>query len=280
MKNLFEKITLSLILVLCFNIISTCIVDSKENEISKIENKDALKIFKNLNRTNEDDMISKNITKNPLLNNEFEELNLLKIENKDDITIVYNTENENLATIIAYNKNSDSNILIEANNKTGDIIIAVNDEEYELTLEGEDIILYSDNGTKIPVLITEYQTNINDISLPKEISNAPMSTFGNDYGPFYKTNKVLVDILGTIGTVGGVAALKIKHPLLGIISTVASVISLVGNFSYATLYVKYYQAYAINNPSYVRQTEYYYNYNNYTSLVKTKVFYFYSTKPY
>lgn len=279
MKNLFKKIALTLTLILSFNTIPAFANtnNTKENQISKIENKEALELFKNLNKNNKN---LKNINKNPMLNNEFEELNLLKFENENDIEIIYNTEDENIATVIAYNQNSNSNILLEANNKTGDIIIAINNEEYRLTQEGENINAYSENGNKIPILITEYQSDINDIRLPMEITNEARTTFGKNYGPFYKTNKVLVDVLGAVGTIGGVAALKIKHPLLGIVSTIAGAISWVGNLAYATLYIKFYQAYAVNDPTYVKETQYYYNYNNYTSLVKTRTWYFYSSKPY
>lgn len=282
MKNLFKKIALTLTLLLSFNTIPTFANtnNTKENQISKIENKEALELFKNLNKNNKNNRNLKNINKNPMLNNEFEELNLLKIENKNDIEVIYNAENENIATVIAYNQNSNSNILLEANNKTGDIIIAINNEEYRLTQEGENINAYSENGNKIPILITEYQSDINNIRLPMEITNEARTTFGKNYGPFYKTNKVLVDVLGAVGTIGGVAALKIKHPLLGIVSTIAGAISWVGNLAYATLYIKFYQAYAVNDPTYVKETQYYYNYNNYTSLVKTRTWYFYSSKPY
>lgn len=78
----------------------------------------------------------------------------------------------------------------------------------------------------------------------------------------------------------GFNTLKIKHPLLGIVSTIVGAISWVANLSYATLYIKYYQAFATNDPTYVRQTEHFYNYNNYTSLVKTRTWHFYSSRPY
>ena len=284
MKKLLQKVALSLALTMFATTLPFAPfankVIAKESKTSKIENKEAQKLFENLNKTNKKNRDLKNIDKNPILINEFEELNLLKIENKNDIDILYNTEDESIATIIAYNQNTNSNILLEANNKTGDIIIAINNKEYRLTQEGENIFAYSDNDNKIPVLITEYQSNINEISLPKKISNETRTTFGKNYGPFYKTNKVLVDILGAAGTIGGVAALKIKHPLLGIVSTVVGAISWVANLSYATLYIKYYQAFATNDPTYVRQTEYFYNYNNYTSLVKTRTWHFYSSRPY
>lgn len=293
MNHVFKKIIFALTLTIFTSLVSLPIqANASENtnpsenipKNTKVENKNALKVFENLKNSKKTKSSLKNITKNIELQNEFEELNYLSVNNENDLEIVYQSENTETGTIIAYNKNSNSYILLEANTKTGDIVLVVNDEEYVLTYEGENIFAYSKLGTKIPVLITEYQTSpsseLESPLFPQEIAKETKTSFGKNYGPFYKTNKTLVTVLGAAGTIGGVIALKINHPLLGTVSTIAGAISWVADQAYATLYVKYYQAYATYDPTYVRQTEYFYNYNNYTSLVKSRVWHFYSSRPY
>lgn len=276
MKNLFKIISVTLSLFLSFNsiLVFASTTDTYENQTSKIQDKEALNLFKILNK---DVKVLKNINENPILKEDFKELNLLHIENEKDINIIYNKEHEDFTSVIAYNQNTNSNILLEANNLNGDVVIVINDEEYRLTKENEDIIAYSNNGNRIPILITEYQNDIKEIALPNKIALDSRTRFGKNYGPFYKTNKVLVSVLETIGVIGSV--IKIKHPVLNTVCVAASVISFIADYAYATLYIKYYQAHAINDPTYVRQTEHYYNYNNYTSLVKTRIWHFYSRRP-
>lgn len=280
MKNLLKKIALTLTLLMIISSIQPIVsVNATEREESKIENKEALELFRNLTKNNKATRTLQNTDKNPSLINEFEELNFLSIENENDIKILYNSENQDIASVIAYNYNSNSYIMLEANNKTEDVIIAINDKEYVLKLEGENIFAYSDNGEKLPLLITEYQSEPNGILYPQRSAVETRTSFGKNYGPFYRTNKALVDVLGTVSTLAG-PMLSIIHPVLGKICTVAGVVTTIAGNSYATLYIKYYQAYATNDPTYVRQTDYYYNYNNYTSLVKSNVWHFYSSRPY
>lgn len=146
----------------------------------------------------------------------------------------------------------------------------INDDKFSIRKIGADVIAYSENGDILPIVITEYDTKYVTPSLFKEPVISTRATFGTNYGPFYKTNKVLVEVLGGLSAITGVASLKINHPVLNLVSVVSGV----GNYAYATLYIKYYQAYVTNDPIYVKETDYYY-----TSLVKARTWYFYSSRP-
>ena len=179
MKNLLKKIALTLTLLMSISSVQPIVsVNATEREESKIENKEALELFRNLTKNNKATRTLQNTDKNPALINEFEELNFLSIENENDIEILYNSENQDIASVIAYNSNSNSYIMLEANNKTEDIIIAINDKEYVLKLEGKNIFAYSDSGEKLPVLITEYQSEPNGILYPQISVAETRTSFG------------------------------------------------------------------------------------------------------
>lgn len=213
---------------------------------------------------------------------DFEALNY--VGSKDsNVEVIYNEGDETTQSVIVFNKDTNIYSLLEVSLDSNDLIYIVDNQKYKLSYEGEDIKLYSENGEVLPLLTTEYEDKPHakpDLSsiIESETQESRVS-YGKEYGPFKKTNKIIVDILGAAGTIGGVVALKIKHPVLGIISTVAGAISWVGNISYATLYIQYYQSYATDGSSKVRQRDRYYRYSNYTSFVKERIWTFYSSRP-
>ena len=92
----------------------------------------------------------------------------------------------------------------------------------------------------------------------------------------YKTNKVLFEVIEVLGTATGTAGAVLKNPVLGTISVVSGVASTVVSRLYQTMYMKYWQAYSIDDPTYIKEKRNYYKYSNYTGYVKTTYNYFYS----
>lgn len=295
MRNLYRKISLFLSLILVFSILLVPNnVKALSNKSVDIQDKEALKVFNSLNNTdNANDFSYRSaLPEDPTnIDKELEELSLLSIKDKEDIEIIYNSESENIETVVAHNKNKDSYILLEFNNNSNDISILVGNEEVKLVAEGENVYGYSKKGKKIPIIETEYQ---NENQNQGFVSNNPVTnslnetkymassshSFGPDRGPFYKTNKTLVTVLGAVSAITTAVDLVFPNGITSTISVASGLISWVGDQAYVTLYIKYYQAFSTSNPTYVRETANYYTYNNYTGFVKQTVSYFYSSKPY
>lgn len=290
MKKGYKKIT-SLIITgilsttLLNNNILTTVQASEKDNYTNIENKEALKIYENLNSQKKTKTVNFNYSdneNNEYLKNEFKELNLITNTTNENTETIYSGGNEQIQSVIAYNEDTNVYILLEANTITNEIILIVDGEEYKIIQEGENVNLYSQDGKVLPLIITEYEdTPLVEYNKDSSIfeSNLTRTSFGKEYGPFKKTNKVMIEVIGPTSAIGGVIALKIKHPLLGIVSTIAGAITVIADKSYATLYIMYYQSYATNDSTYVKQRENFYNYNNYTSFIKSRTWYFYTSRP-
>lgn len=277
---------------------------SNKNTVDSLSyNKNSINSYYKITNDNHQSDISSN-SESPYIG-DFEELNLSVSKDAKETDTLYLDKSDSTETIIRYHENTETYSLVESNKITGELLYIVNGTPYKIIAEGENINMYSESGDVIPVLITEYidspkisPTNIdNNIDNSSVISSAiakssisnpliaPTSSiattnnsFGPNYGPYYKTNKVAVDLISDLSTVAGFVTFK--HPLIGTITTLAGTITWFLGKSYATLYIKYYQAFSTSNPTYVKETAHYYKYNNYTGLVKTIVSYFYSSKPY
>lgn len=270
---------------------------------TKVENTEALSIYKKLitnqtKVTNRVRTVEKEITEN--LPEEFNEITLLENTNPENIENIYSDGDENLQTVINYNVDSDTYSLFEVNVETEEIIMLINDKEYTVRAEGENIDMISENGEVLPLVITEYQNStailpelidansepiIGDTEIivqESEQITSPLAraSFGKERGPFTKTNKTLVEVLAIISTATGLVYRKVRHPLLGEISFITGLVATVGTYAYKTLYIKYWQASSTSNATYIRERDNYYNYNNYTGFVKSRTWHFYSSRPY
>lgn len=203
--------------------------------------------------------------------------------------ILYLKTGDSVDTLIRYHENTDSYSLVESDKNTGEILYVVNDTNYKIIAEGENINMYSENGEIMPILITEHveSPNINNTASDSKLSSAVMDTksvvtpnasFGTNYGPFYKTNKVIVNVLSDIGQIG--SFITFVHPVIGTVSAVIGTVAWVAGKAYATLYIEYYQAIDTADSTHYRQTDYYYQYSNYSGFLKTNIWYFYTSRPY
>lgn len=274
-----------------------------EDLSTKVKNTEALHIYKNLIKdqpeiTNRARLLQEETTEN--LPEEFKALTLLENTAQENIENIYSDGDESIQTAINYNMDSNTYSLFEANVETGEIIVVINDQEYTVVTEGENLNMISENGEVLPLLITEYQDSsatlpnfIDTQSKPifgdteivvqednERISTLATTSFGKERGPFTKTNKTLVEVLAIISAGTAAIAFKVKHPALGIISGITGIAATVGGYAYKTLYVKYWQASSTTNSTYIRERDNYYNYNNYTGFVKSKTWHFYSSRPY
>lgn len=259
---------------------STHEIISQNSDTGVIKNQQALTLYNKLiSKNTRSKIMSSTRNMENKFTGDFDALNY--VGNKDsNIDIIYNEGDEITQSVIVFNKDTNIYSFLEVSLDSNDLIYIVDNQKYKLSYEGENINLYSENGAVLPILITEYEdTPFIKQDLNSLVESETKISYGKEYGPFKKTNKTIVDVLGAAATIGGVAALKIKHPVLGIVSTVAGAVSWVGNVSYATLYIKYYQSYATNGSSKVRQRDRYYRYNNYTSFVKERIWTFNSSRP-
>ncbi|MDO4594095.1 MAG: hypothetical protein Q4B52_01835 [Tissierellia bacterium] len=70
-----------------------------------------------------------------------------------------------------------------------------------------------------------------------------------------------------------------NNKILGAVTLVVDKALDVGEGMYKTLYIEYYQANGLDDPTYVRETDYYHTDPDYKNLVKKRVWYFYTTRP-
>lgn len=267
-------------------------VSNKEN--FKIHNNEALNIYSEiLSKNKKDKKINKDTLSNLTTNsktiledpyiNEFEYLKLSVSEEGKDTDLIYSGGDSQIQSVIRYHKNTDTYSLVEANSNTGDLLYVVDDIPYKIVSEGENINMYSEDGKVLPLLITEYQnssliTSSSPTSLSSTSNISPRLTFGPNYGPMKKTNKVLVDVVSDINVAASV--IGIWHPILGVITVVVGVVTWALEKAYATLYIQYYQSICTTDSTYYRETDYYYQYSNYTGYVSSNVWYFYTSRPY
>lgn len=280
-------------------------VSQTQDSNSKVTNSEALAIYKELMRkqpetTNNARIFSEEVEE-PVgdLPEEFTDFKLLENTNQENIETIYSEGDEEIHTTINYNVDSNTYSLFEANMNTGEVSIVLNEKEFTVVSEGENINMISESGEVLPLLITEYEDTpealpelidleseavIGDTEIIVPQGEETMSLFaatkfGKEYGPFKKTNKTLVEILGAISAGTAAVAFKVKHPTLGIISGITGIAGYVGNYVYKTLYIKYWQSHSTTNYTYVKERGNYYNYNNYTGFVKSRTHHFYSSRP-
>lgn len=261
------------------------------NDNVNIQNKEALSVYEEAIKGKSQPIQRRNQIQgtDSMFPESFKDFEFLKTANTENLETLYSEGNNDLYTSVTLDTATNTYSLIEANMSTGDVKIIVNENEYTISTEDENINLYSESGEVLPILITEYDpsnesvyleqsTNLEDSS--NTLSAKAATTFGKEYGPFKKTNKVLIEVLGMISATTGAAAFKIKHPVLGIVSGITGISGYVGDKLYKTFYIKYWQAHAKNDSTYVKQRENYYQYNNYTGFVKSRTIHFHSSRPY
>lgn len=251
------------------------------------QNSEAVKLYNQLNnkKAKNKQSYNKNIAlseSNSLdLTGDFSVLNQTSKDNSKEI--VYSSETDSLSNVISYDKDTNIYSLLEANNDTGEVLYIVDNVPFKLKYEGADLNLYSENGEVLPLIITEYQDTlasdkdfVNKIPVANSQAAVYAATWGTEYGPMYKTNKVLVDVLSDIS----LYTAYIRHPIFGVISVISASLSAASNKMYCTLWIKYYQSLEVGNTTHVRERDDYYQYNNYTGYVGTNTIYFYTTRPY
>lgn len=295
MKKIYNKkvIAVSLITAITFPVFAqsasaltpnTVLVNQNLNSNS-IKNEEALNYYNSLiSKQTKLKTMSSTRNKDNMLKGDFEDLNYAG--NKDSkFDVLYNKGTKDLYNVITFNKDTNTYSLLEVDTNSEDLIYMVNDQKYKISLDGENINLISENGNVLPLSVTEYEDEplvkptFDSNTQADENGKEARRSYGKEYGPFKRTNKTIVDILGAAGFISGLAATKVNHPVLGAIAVITGSIAYVGSVAYATLYIKYYQSYATDGSSHVKQRDRYHRLNNYTSFVKERTWYFYSSRP-
>ena len=286
MKKFLSIILSVLLLITNVNISYTSSDDfSLENNIY---NKKALEMYENLS-INE----KKEFTKKVSLyeNNSFDSVeNEYDFENDlvetftefKDMESVYSEEKDGVFTNIIKSKSTNNYGIIEVDENKNDLFLSLNGKSYKFFNEGENLYISDSENNTIPIVYTVNEpTNIApELSTLASYNSSKTHKFGKYYGPMYKTNKVLFEVIEVLGTATGTAGAVLKNPVLGTISVVSGVASTVGSRLYQTMYIKYWQAPSIDDPTYIKEKRNYYKYSNYTGYVKTTYNYFYSSRPY
>lgn len=207
-----------------------------------------------------------------LQSGDFNTLLNISSDKNPNFKIVYSNDTENAGTSIIQDINNNNYILYEGNIRNNSFLFIVNGERYVIEGNLDNLTATSEFGNKFYISKSEEVENPNG-----DYNISTYGSWGKNYGPYYKTNKVVVEVLGYIS--GATAMVSFIHPILGTISTITGVISFVGSVAYATLYIEYWQAYMDDCPSYVLETQWYYAKPNYTDLVKTYQYKFHSIRP-
>jgi tyrosyl-tRNA synthetase len=258
---------------------------------SKIVNKEALALYEMLAQNESEEITSRRYSASETdlkLPEAFRNIELLGNTNIENIENIYSEGNEKVHTTINLNKDTNTYSLFEVNANSAEVLVLVNNEEYTVVSEGENINMYTEYGEILPLLVTEHVDtpeiipaliNVQEEGPINILATNATTSFGREYGPFQKTNKVLIEVLGVISAGTAAASFKINHPVLGIISGITGIAGYVGDKLYKTFYINYWQSYATNNSTYVKQRENYFQYNNYTGFVKSRTWYFYLSQP-
>lgn len=255
---------------------------------SNITNKEVLRKYEKLIENQKNNSYLKKINNIEYAKNNYNTIDAVQSVNDifkeyNQITSVYGAENDKVFTNIIKSKSTGKYGIIEVVEGRNDLFISLDGNSYIVYKEGDDIFLTDESGYKVPVLISQNNTKTNGTIGSKnqvDLLSASNRKFGKYYGPYYKTNKVLFEVVEALGIAAGTAGVVLENPVLGTISYVLGTAASLGSKLYVTLYIKYWQANDINDPSYVKEKRNYYKYNNYTGYVKTTYNYFYSTKPY
>lgn len=88
-----------------------------ENNIAQFEDEEALLLFTELNKKITPRQIERNTENNSLYADEFQEFDMISVNSETEMDILYSSETADLATVIAYNENTNTNILLEATMK-------------------------------------------------------------------------------------------------------------------------------------------------------------------
>lgn len=255
---------------------------------SNITNKEVLRKYEKLIENQKNNSYLKKINNIEYAKNNYNTIDAVQSVNDifkeyNQITSVYGAEKDKVFTNIIKSKSTGKYGIIEVVEGRNDLFISLDGNSYIVYKEGDDIFLTDESGYKVPVLISQNNTKTNGTIGSKnqvDLLSASNRKFGKYYGPYYKTNKVLFEVVEALGIAAGTAGVVLENPVLGTISYVLGTAASLGSKLYVTLYIKYWQANDINDPSYVKEKRNYYKYNNYTGYVKTTYNYFYSTKPY
>lgn len=176
---------------------------------------------------------------------------------------------------ISEDKTTGEYIYAELSTNSSSMAIETNSNKYIFTMEGENIYMTDDSGEKIIVSEMIYNTppKFDSYENVQEIEPIQTRAWSKEYGPFYKTNKSLVSVLGVISAATGLCSCF--HPILGTISLVTGVGS-VGLEIIKTLYIKYYQA---MSGTMVKERQRWYEMPDYTKFIKERTITFDSVRP-
>ncbi|MCI9092872.1 MAG: hypothetical protein HFF36_03655 [Coprobacillus sp.] len=185
---------------------------------------------------------------------------------------------------ISYNNTTNQYVYIESRDFDNSLFMQIEDEKYIISCEGENIIMLSEEGKKIMISEMIYENDdsvkgYHNINQPVASSSKVIkaTSYGKEYGPYYKTNKSLVTVLSLLSTVTGL--FSVKHPILGKVSITLGVAAIVGDTIYKTCYIKYWQALDNNKATNVKERQRWYDKPNYTNFLKERTIYFSSVRP-
>lgn len=256
---------------------------------NNIKNKQALEIYRKKVKSKLKSFSSKSVsnyfmgtnvstdsTEKSLIDN-FKEFNVQKS--------IYKSETDSVFTNVIYSPENNSYGIIEIDSNEDHIFIELNEEPYKIYLDGEDVVLKDSKGKITPL----YYTVDDTIKSQKNTSGTlgiiidnpdPNDGYSAYRGPYYKTNKIIFTVLRVITIAGGARAMYLTNPTLGVITYLAEKAIDAGDKYTATLYIKYFQANKLTDPTYVKQKEDYYKDSNHKDYIKTIYRYFYSERPY
>lgn len=213
----------------------------------------------------------------------------------DNYQMVYENEKGKEITRITYSEKDNIYVLSQISNEYGNILIEINNNKYLIEQDNDNIIMVNEYGEKINMIeVTErelylerptYYERYSEVIIDDEntiLSRAvPVDKIKwSEYRLAEKTtNKTAVKFIRKVNDALGVVNYVVEHPVLGIITTTADIVTYVADTYYTTFYLLRYQSNADGCLSYVREKLEYYKKSNYTDLFQTKISYFWATRP-
>jgi hypothetical protein len=159
----------------------------------------------------------------------------------------------------------------------------INDAQYLIIQENFNYYIYSPDGNAVPLTVSYitsgeevYSRENNNEMLGKD-PKTTRGSWGQEYGPFQKTSHDWVQVVDIISVAGQI--IEIVHPVLGRITTVAADSVSIGMSYVKVYYIKYWQSYMSDCPTYVKERSRYYEDSGYSNYVAQYTSYFHSVRP-
>ena len=183
---------------------------------------------------------------------------------------------------IVINEDSGFPILIDGS-IDNQLRILIGYEEYNITTEdngyGVNLLLEHPNG-KSMYLHEETYYNVDTMMTDNSFSiNSRAASYWLPFkgGVKGQTGSWLIVLGLALEAAGWVA--KFNHGIVGTVLKVVGTVVTVGSLYYVTLYTEIFQSQRSDCRSYIQQQKNFYNYNNYTKLLKIQTTYFHSVRP-